>query len=763
MHWVALCFLFGILIFQSLGDRPSVFFLAAAFLLPSLLTGSTLARLTAIIIAGFLWALFHAYLVSGAVLPPEQSGTELRLSGTIDNLPERAGQSLRFSFALDDGPVKRVRVSWHQPSVDLMPGDRWELNLRLRSPNGLRNPGGFDYERWLFLRGYAATASVRDPQTARYLGQSTQPLRALDRQRAKISKAIEQRLPEGAHTGVLRALAIGDRGGITRAQWDALLHTGTNHLMAISGLHVGLVAGLVFALIRYIWQWVPPLVLRLPAQRAAVMGAWCAACAYAALAGFSIPTQRALAMLSVALGALWLQRAVRPTRTIGLALFLVLLIDPRAPLDAGFWLSFAAVIVIIYSLAGRLSLPPKWVSIWRVQWVAGVGLLPITWVMFQHGSIISPLANLIAVPWVSFLVVPLTLMGAALLPIAPDIAGFLWWLAHGLTAILWPVLQWFADLPGAYWQMGPPLWTLWPALLGLIWWMAPAGLPGRWLGLILLIPLFTAGQSRLEEGSFHLRLLDVGQGLAAVVRTRHHLLVYDTGAQLSPRFNMGDAAVLPYLRQSRAPSIDVLMISHGDNDHIGGAAAIIRQWPIHTVLSRNPERFTLSAKDWCEKGQQWFWDGVHFQVLHPPPFWGDDNRSSCVLHVQGQGGSLLLAGDVEDLGEVVLLRHARDQLSADVLLLPHHGARGTLRPSFLEAVSPQVALVSRGFENSHRHPHPEIRQRLRSAHIPLLDTAAMGAIEIEFDAEQGVLIQGGFRHQSRRQWTRISPIDWRAP
>ncbi|SEP78742.1 competence protein ComEC [Ectothiorhodospira magna] len=764
MQSQALAFLIGVMVLHGAPHLPALVWACLCLILLPFYRFVPLVRWPAIALLGFSWALVHAHLVSGPPLSSTLSGQDVTVIGIVDSLPESLERGVRFGLriegvahgALDDHQTlpRRVRVAWYGHHPELVPGERWELTLRLRRPSGFRNPGGFDYEGWLFRQGYGATAYVRDPVSARRLGMDQRLIFQIHRIRAGLVTQMAQVLEDRPYVGILQALAAGDRSGITQAQWTTLIDTGTNHLMAISGLHVGLMAGMGYGLVLWGWRRVPALALRLPAQRAAVIGALICAAGYAALAGFAIPTQRALAMLVVALGALWLGRVARPSRTLALALVVVLCLDPRAVLDAGFWLSFAAVGVILYAMTGRLRRPGKMESVLRIQWVAGVGLLPLTLVMFQHGSLISPLANLVAVPWVSVVVVPLTLGGVLLSPLLPWVAQWCWLAAHLAVSLLWPLLEYMAAWPWSPWRAAPPLWTLWPALLGLALILAPRALPARWLGVLLLLPMLWPARPSLQPGEFRLTVLDVGQGLATVVQTRDHTLVYDTGPRFSPRFDAGSAAVVPYLRHQGREQIDRLVVSHSDNDHIGGAPAILDSLRVGEVLSRSPERLPHALSRECLRGETWQWDGVTFRMLHPPPGWGDDNESSCVLHVSGPGGSVLLPGDVERLGEAVLVRGEGEGLAADVLLLPHHGSRTSSSEALLDQVSPRLALVSTGFANRLGHPHEEVLQRLRVRDIPLLDPAHEGALRVDFVPGEGVVVQPGHRHAARRHWHR---------
>jgi len=707
---------------------------------------------------GFAWALFHAH--GHPVPPPADLRAERAIEGRIVSLPLTSAEATRFLFEFhdsDDDIRKRLRVSWYGSAPELRPGEVWRLSLRLRAPRGFMNPGGFDYEGWLRQQGVWAVATVRPGESNHRITQAQGLTGSVDRLRQHVVRGMSgddaQPLRFG---GVLMALAVGHRAHIPDEHWDVFLATGTNHLMAISGLHIGLMAGLGYLLVNGLWRRLPRMALRLPAQRAGALAAVITGALYAALAGFSIPTQRALVMLCVVMLALWLGRNGQPWRVLSLALLAVLLWDPLSLLAAGFWLSFGAVAVILLSVTGRLRPPTGWRALVRIQVVVAVGLSPLLLAHFNHTSLVAPLANLLAVPWVGFLVVPLTLLSAAMQWLHPATGLFLAGLADGLIGLIWPWLEWLAGLPFARWYTVRPEWALGLAALGIALWLLPRGLPGRALAPVLCLPLFWPQAPELPEGGLRLTLLDVGQGLAAVVQTRHHVLVYDTGPRFPSGFDTGDAVVVPYLRQQGVFRVDRLVISHGDNDHAGGARSLLEQMTVKSVQGRwaegpDAQGFSHEAMS-CERGQQWQWDGVEFRILHPPPHWGDDNISSCVLQVSGPGGRVLLPGDVEGLGEAVLLAYDRGGLQSDVLVLPHHGARQGTSDPLLEAVSPRLALVAAGFQSRFGHPHEDVRERLAKQGIPLRETAVEGAIRVDLLPGEALYSPPGWRLAARRYW-----------
>ncbi|WP_026289822.1 DNA internalization-related competence protein ComEC/Rec2 [Thioalkalivibrio sulfidiphilus] len=767
MPILALGFLLGVWLLQLQAHLPSSVWMLSA--VPAVLLGGALlyspgARSHRVIVRALLWLLVavpagFAWALFDAGRRPDPPSADLRhdgiFEGRIVSLPVVYDHSTRFLFEIpapDGTQTLRLRVSWYGRVPDLRPGETWRLHLRLRAPRGFMNPGGFDYEGWLRQQGVWAVATVRaDPDNQR-LEAARGLSGGVDRLRQRIIEGLDRTPGEARFAGVLMALAVGHRARIPDEHWSVFLATGTNHLMAISGLHIGLMAGLGYGLVNLLWRRQPVLALRLPAQRAGALAAVLTGAFYAMLAGFAVPTQRALVMLCVVMLAVWLGRTGQPWRVLSLALIAVLLWDPGAVLGAGFWLSFGAVAVILLSLTGRLRPPMGWRAAARIQVLVALGLTPLLLVFFSQTSVVAPLANLLAVPWVGLLVVPLTLFSAALTLLHP-LAGLpVAWLADGLMGLIWIWLEFLASLPFARWYASRPAWALALAALGIALWLLPRGLPGRMLAPVLCLPLLWPPSPELPEGGLRLTLLDVGQGLAAVVQTRHHTLVYDTGPGFPSGFDTGQSVVVPFLRHQGVARVDRLLISHGDNDHAGGAQSVIDLIPVKKVQGTWGLRQTRVPAIPCERGMAWRWDGVDFRILHPPPYWGDDNISSCVLQVEGPGGRVLLPGDVDGLGEVVLLDFAAEGLRSDVLVLPHHGARDAASDTFLDRVSPTLALVGAGFNNRFGHPDASVRERLDIRGIPLRGTAEEGAIRVDLLPGEPLHSPPGWRITARRYW-----------
>lgn len=695
-----------------------------------------------------LWTCLHSQQRLDDRLASELQGQDMQITGVIASVPQRQGRRLRFEFKPDQQiPVSKIRLNWYQPS-DVVPaaGERWQLTVRLRKPFGMQNPGAFDYEGWLFREGIAATGYVRpDPNNARLQAAAKYSVNHL---RMQIAERLQLQ-SNSELTPLLQGLSVGLRDQMTSEQWQILQKTGTSHLLAISGLHIGLAAGIGFFMGRWLWSFSSRRLLSLPAMHAGAISAIAFALAYALLAGLSIPTQRALIMISVMMLSLLLGRKAFSLQTLALSMIIVTLIDPFSVLSAGFWLSYAAVFIIVFVTRNHIPAPTKqWLKIHL--WIA-LGLSPLLMLFFQHTSLISPLANLLAVPLVSLLVVPLLLLTIVMFAISEHLAGLLLGVVLWLMDILWRWLDWLASSPIATWEVPQlPFSIILLLCAATLLLLAPRGIPARWLGLTALLPLLLWQAQRPSDDTFWLTMLDVGQGLSVVIHTANHSLVFDTGPSFGHTFNTGDAAVLPYLDYRGTAKLDMLMISHGHNDHIGGAEAVIRQIPVKRILTGTEE--SLPNAERCYQGQQWQWDEVLFEVLHPPQHWqASPNEMSCVLKISNRHGSVLLTGDIESRAERLLVQTQSDMLNADVLQVPHHGSITSSSEAFISAVNPTAAWIPSAYRNRWQFPHDIVRQRYVDQGVELFNTADSGALLMRFDGYQRAPVR--WRVHAIRLWT----------
>jgi competence protein ComEC len=685
---------------------------------------------------GVLWTYLHVSLHASALLPQSLEGKDLILTGTVSSLPLQQARGVRFEMQVESleprvegvSMPRRVRLSWYDAEHQLTAGEVWRLQVRLKRPRGFQNPGGFDYERWLFGRGIQASGYVKTWPDNQRLDRAYHG-GWLERGRQAISAELARRVAAPDAAGLLRALGIGDRSGLSDAIWQVLTRTGTNHLVAISGLHIGMVAGLVFFLGQWLWRRSERLTLILPARRAAAWLALGAGIVYAALAGFSLPTQRAVLMLALGLGALLMGRSLTLGRSLSLALCGVLVIDPLAPLSSGFWLSFGAVAVILFAMGGRLRQSGLWWRWGRVQWVVAFGLAPLLFMLFNQASLVAPLVNLILVPWFSLMLVPLTLLSVMTLslPLPHDI---LLQSSARLAELTLAFLQWVGQSPHALvYRPDLPLWGWLLGLLGVGLLLLPRGLPGRPLGLLMIAPMLFNSPQRPEYGGALFALLDVGQGLSCVVETVGHVLVYDTGPAYASGFNTAQAVLLPYLRSRGIAQIDRLVVSNADRDHAGGIEVLAREIPIAAVLSG--EALGSIPSERCSAGLSWRWDGVAFRILHPGPEdrFGNANDASCVLQVETLAGRLLIPGDIERKAEQLLVDRYGRGLHSDILVAPHHGSNSSSSRPFVANTQPSFVLFPTGYRNRFGFPKAAVMQRWQTAGAALYNSAQTGAIQ----------------------------------
>ena len=767
MFLIAPSFLAGILSLNLLSELPGIVLnhalslIAAVWYINRNRPYEKILRILAVYCFGMSWAQMHASSYLEHLLPERLAGTDITITAYISGIPVQDETVQRFVVEVEEfnapnhsGPVpERLKLSWYY-GVPVRAGETWHLSVRLKPPHGFMNPGGFDYEAWLFQHGIHATGYVREGDINRRL----QPAAVFDSGaiRQRIAEGIASYLKDSAFAGLVTALAVGERSAIDADQWQVLINTGTNHLIAISGLHIGLAAAFGYGLCR---RSLPVTVLRyVPAQDLAMICAVLVASVYAMLAGFAIPTQRALLMLLAVAGAALLRRTTRPRDVLSAALMLVLLWDPASVMSAGFWFSFLAVAVIFYALTGRFA-RSRWFKWGWMQVVIALALFPMSLFMFQQVSLVSPLANLFMVPYVSLLVVPLVLLGMASMPLSNSAAAVLFSIAGGLFQFIWPLIQGLSDLPYSHWikaQPGVVITLL--ALSGVAILLAPRIRYRRIAGVLMLLPILFMQPSRLPAGAYELNVLDVGQGLAVVVRTRSHTLVYDTGARFSERLDSGEAVLLPFLRHRGVRKIDLLVISHGDGDHIGGAASLLEAYPETPVLGQGVEALSAVSSDLCADGQSWEWDGVAFSVLHPDDtVYSATNNRSCVLKIRGGGGSVLISGDIEKKVESRLLRQHGEDLAADILIAPHHGSKTSSGPRFIDAVSPRIVIFAAGYRNRYKFPAAQVLRRFISQGADMHISGHAGAISAVIHPLNGISSVERYRQSRGKYWNHRLP------
>ncbi|MBP6187407.1 MAG: DNA internalization-related competence protein ComEC/Rec2 [Azonexus sp.] len=712
---------------------------------------------------GVAWGTWRAETRLTDQLGADWEGRDIEVVGVVAALPQDFSNGTRFEFDVNfpltaEAVIpQRIMLSWYQGRRDdeqldrqqVRPGERWRFTVRLKRPHGNANPGGFDYEAWLLERNIRATGYIRPNPPQRVDEMVWRTGYAIERARHAIRDSFARLLPEERYpwAGVLVALVIGDQKAIHGELWTTFNRTGTTHLMSISGLHVTMVAALFGWLVSFGWRRVPALALRLPAQKAGLLAACLGAFAYALLAGFAVPAQRTLYMLLVAAAAMLSGRIVAPSRILCLALLVVLVIDPWAVLAAGFWLSFGAVGALLYVGSATVGEATGWWGRFRawgvVQWAATLASLPILLLVFQQFSLVSPLANALAIPVISFVVTPLALLGT-LVPWWPILA-----LAHQVMAWLMVFLEWCATWP-VWLAPAPPLWAALAAGIGVAICLLPRGLPGRWLGVLLFVPALFWPVEKPPEGEAWISVLDVGQGLASVIRTREHTMIYDPGPLYSAESDAGQRVVVPYLRALGIGRVDMLMVTHRDSDHAGGTASVQAALAVDDVVSS----VDGIGGQLCIAGQHWVWDGVVFDVLHPAAeayaIDGKPNHLSCVLRVEAGGQRMLFTSDIEAPDEAALLQRYPDGLAADLLLMPHHGSKTSSTPAFLNAVGASQAIIPVGYRNRFGHPKAEVLARHEAMGTTIWRTDRDGAVRVALGGS-GVAVSG-WRHEHRRYW-----------
>ncbi|RFC36976.1 MAG: competence protein ComEC [Candidatus Nitrotoga sp. LAW] len=805
MRYAVLFFALGVWLLQQQAVLPNPAWsgLALLFAIAWMLPRNTLVQRKAspVFLAafactfGFFYAAFFAQQRLSDALPAEWQGKDIQIIGVVGKLPIQHERGLRFVFDVEQVLTPNAIVPPHillvsydgarEEPLDIHAGERWRFTVRLKQPHGSSNPHDFDFEAWMLENKLRANGYIRRAQdNSRLDALVKSPDYYIQSLREKVRDHIQKTLtplPNQLHplqishaasgkkildsaemsvtekndyVGVLTALAIGDQAGIPAAQWQVFTRTGVNHLMSISGLHITLLSGLAFAASYWLWRRSARLTRTLPARKVAALIGLLVALGYALLAGYGVPAQRTVYMLATIATVLWLSRTVAPSQILAAALLVVLLLDPWAVLSPGFWLSFGAVALIFYVTAHRLR-PPHWlVTYGRVQWAMSIGLIPPLLAMFQQVSLVSPIANAFAIPLVSFVVVPLTLLGTVL--------PFDWplWLAHQAMGVCGNLLKWLNDLPEVVWtQHAPPTWSIAIGMFGVLWMLLPRGFPARWLGLIALLPMFLVLPAVPPEGSLRLVIFDVGQGLAVAAQTHDHALLYDAGPNFNSEANSGNRILIPALRGMGIARLDGLILTHDDNDHTGGALSILQgipvDWLSSSLATNHPLLQHASNTQRCMDGQTWEWDGVHFEVLHPTAeSYAEekirDNNRSCVLKISTGKNSVLLAADIEKDSEWRLLKQHEEELPATILVVPHHGSKTSSVNAFVAAIHPRYAVFTVGYRNRFGHPNKEVVERYLAVNSEPLRSDRDGAIIVEMDV-QNISVER-YRKSHARYW-----------
>lgn len=703
------------------------------------------------VIIGFSWAYFQACQKLAWQLPQEHINQSIEILGTVTGVSQWNSRTLRFDILMSHcagkklvSPVK-ARLFWANASVLLANNDKIRCHVKLKPPWHLANPGGFDQEKQFFIEGIRATGKLISLNE--YEIGSRRNLTGL---RQYLNDRMSNLLVDKPFLGVIQATTLGIYKNITPEQWQVFQATGTSHAIAISGLHVALVAMLCCFVVTAITRRFVLLTSLYPAQCYGAIAAMIGAISYSSIAGFSIPTQRSLIMIMVALLALLKRQPIFSWYSLALSWIVIGMIDPLAPLQMGFWLSFGSVAALIYG--GSHVGKQRWQQWVIPQCVAFVGIVPLCVLFFHQVAILSPLANMIALPVINILVVPPSLMALLLMGFSTTLAKFSLWVAHTALLSIWGILEKIAHLSFSIWHFGQvPLLHLILVFCGAFLLLAPKGIPARHLGWLGFLPMIFFQTPSLNEGECRFTLLDVGQGLAGVIQTQHHTLLYDAGPQYGDNHDAGGRVIQPFLLTQQINTLDKVIISHSDLDHRGGLKGL-QNWPMGEVITSEPTRLTLSARQ-CLAGEKWQWDGVDFALLSP--FVVEDkkrNNLSCVLKVSAGKQSVLFAGDIEQTTEKKLVEAFPDLLKSTILVVPHHGSLTSSSNEFVSKVSPEYALYSVGLGNRYGFPKAAVIKRYEEVGSKNLIVSQTGAMIFHLNDTEELTPPICWRETSRHYW-----------
>lgn len=737
----------------------------------------------ALFLFGVCWHLQWAAAQLSEELPLRLEGESLRVQGVVIGLPQRTRIAQQFRFEILNSSTEfspRTVVLNYYGEQRVEAGDYWQFELRLNRPHGFANRGGFDYQAWLFQQGISARGYVR--QSAANQRIDSLPIQiglalkiSIHSWRQSIKARLQVLLKEERESrGLLIALLIGDRSSISQEEWSLFTATGSNHLFVISGLHIGMVSAFFYGLTLSVVK----LFKRsssYPAQKLAACVALISAFGYTLLAGFSLPTQRAFVMIAALMLGLFFSGRLQMSSRLLLAVLVVLLLNPLAIISSGFWLSFVAVAALIafatigQNRVGNPSIEHSWSewlverfrSHWVPQRVVLVALAVPLIIFTQQVSLLAPLVNVVAIPLVGFFIVPLCFLGLLLSLFSLAGGTLVLEFAHTAIMFLLESMNSLLDVGGEAFQLQitfAGLFNVTVAALASWLLLIPRGVCRRSMVVPLLFPLFPFPEpSSVLENRFTLRvhIIDVGQGLSALVTTDSHALLFDTGASLSPEFNLGSAVVLPVIRSMGIKQLDVVVVSHGDNDHAGGLSGIMSGIAVGRLISNSEKVGGSSSATLCNEVRAWNWDGVEFRFLHTDIDYPEENNNSCVLQIRLGESSVLLPGDIERSAEFDLVRRHGQELESDVLIAPHHGSASSSSYAFLKRVKPQYAVFSAGYRNSFGHPNTAVVARYLGFGAVPLKTAETGMISFEVSdskSENALSHPKLYREQNNRYW-----------
>ena len=730
-------------------------------------------RFLLIILSAYLWAGLYFQFSVNLKLDNRFDNQVVMLSGVIVDIPKIKARSVQFLVKPDfiEGYSQRlpnkIRLSWYRSNQLPLVGQRWQFRAKLRRPNGFHNPAGFDYERWLLVKGIGATGYIKKSSGNLLLDQPA--WWNINQLRSKVAQSIDQKCEACDNWGLIKALTIGYRGDIRLSQKKILKDSGTAHLLAISGLHIGLISGLFYLLGRWLWR-IYFFRYRFNRLEFSAVLSFTAGLSYAALAGFSIPTVRALIMLGVIFFALKYRLSNNLLNTIATAVVLILIIDPLAVGSTSLWLSIGALLIIglaQYLLNNQqldkhhneeINEQKSWlVKLLLVQGVFTLMFIPLGIVLFGQVNIAGFLANVIAIPAVSFVLLPLALFASFCASVnLPYTEWILIVCDRGLTFLM-GYLEWLLESGLAAIDIGYiPMPLLILSLVGLAILIMPRGIPSKKLALMLVLLSVVWQPEKLEYGSYEMAVLDVGMGTSVIVRTKHHSMIYDFGPGNNHGFSAGSWVVKPYLKRHNIQAPDLMVISHVDQDHSGGFYTFRSNFDSATLISGTPrqlrKRFNLDQPvQPCHEVSPWRWDGVDFQFLAFPKkgptiaLMDDTNNRSCVLKIQGKH-SVLLTGDIEAERENWLVSVDPKYLKSDLLVAPHHGSSSSSTADFINKVLPEAVIFTVGNNNRWNFPKPEVISRYKATQSDIYRTDKHGAVTFYSGSNNFLIESERIRH-----------------
>lgn len=756
MPLTVLLFFLGMLIAKEFPYLPMLGFSTFSLILSIILLFAPIKwlRYCAISLAGCSWFLLYAGL-SMNIIPAHLENKPLIVRGYIKSMPFTKNNTTIFVFETSQIEQTNYRYNlllhWRDNLQKLHVGEEWQLLMNIKRPHSLMNLGSYDLEKNYFQKKLQASATVISSVSNKKLTTLTMRY-PIEQLRAKILENVAI-LKNEKFFGIILALTIGVTDYITPQQWHVFRATGTNHLVAISGLHIGLLASLFAKLSGILWGRLPHAALYLSTRKLQLLVGAIMATGYGILSGWAPSTQRALIMLYVFLAGLFLKRKVSTYQSLLLSLGIIILCDPLALLSLGFWLSFLAVACLIFGLNYRIGKTHWWWQWGQPQWVVAIGMMPALIGFFGQVSLISIVANVVAIPTFSFIIIPFSLIGVSVLLFAQPLGDAILRVALWFLNLIWQLLENLSSYSCFVIKYTfVSVLHNWVAKFASGISLLPQGLLGKFMTFCWWLACYSWEAQSLAPGQLQLVVFDVGQGLAALIRTEKHTLVFDTGVKVSEDFDMGKAVVLPYLFAKGIKKLDLMVISHDDNDHIGGAKSILKEIPVAKVITSVPKRFKPEAT-FCQEGLKWHWDGVGFQFLSPSrelDFKGNDR--SCVLKITANSKGILLTGDIEQKAERFLVNAHRKELESDILVVPHHGSKTSSSNNFLDAIAPTYAIFSYGYLNRYHHPRSLVIKRYLSRKVKLLDTVRSGAITMTFASDSAIVAIQEYRKKYHKFW-----------